>query len=125
VLTDLTATYGQAREVAEAKSALAVEAAHRESDERYRLILEGVRDYAIMAIDLDRKVTIWNAGAQQILGWQASDLIGRAFPAIWTADDEASHADDRERALCLESGRAEQERWHLRKDGTPFWSHTS
>jgi PAS domain S-box-containing protein len=124
VLTDLTATYGQAREIADAKSALAVEAAHRESDERYRLILEGVRDYAIMAIDLERKVTIWNAGAQQILGWQAADLIGRVLPAIWTAEDRASQADDRERALCLESGRAEQERWHLRKDGTPFWSHT-
>jgi PAS domain S-box-containing protein len=124
VLTDLTATYAQAREVAEAKSALAVEAAHRESDERYRLILEGVRDYAIMATDLDQNVTIWNAGAQQILGWQATELIGRTFPAIWTEGDKVSQADDRERRLCLEQGRAEEERWHLRKDGTSFWSHT-
>jgi PAS domain S-box-containing protein len=124
VLTDLTSTYAQAREVADAKSALAVEAAHRESDERYRLILEGASDYAIMATDLDQKVTIWNAGAQQILGWKATELIGRAFPAIWTDADLASAADDRERRLCLESGRAEEERWHLRKDGAPFWSHT-
>ncbi|HEY8571490.1 sensor histidine kinase [Phenylobacterium sp.] len=124
VLTDLTATYAQAREVADARSVLAVEAAHRESDERYRLILEGASDYAIMATDLDEKVTIWNAGAQQILGWPASELIGRAFPAIWTVEDIAAGADERERALCLESGRAEEERWHLRKDGASFWSHT-
>ena len=124
VLTDLTATYAQAREVAEAKSALAVEAAQRESDERYRLILEGVRDYAIMATDLQQNVTIWNAGAQQILGWQATELIGRTFPAIWSQEDQALKADDRERALCLQDGRTEEERWHLRKDGTAFWSHT-
>jgi PAS domain S-box-containing protein len=124
VLTDLTSTYAQAREMAEAKSALAVEAAHRESDERYRLILEGASDYAIMATDLDQKVTIWNAGAQQILGWQATELIGRPFPAIWTADDLASRAEDRERTLCLENGRTEEERWHVRKDGARFWCHT-
>lgn len=124
LLTDLTSTYAHAREIAEAKSALAVEAAHRESDERYRLILEGASDYAIMATDLDQKVTIWNAGAQQILGWAATELIGQAFPAIWTAEDLASRADDQERTLCLERGRADEERWHLRKDGSAFWSHT-
>ena len=124
VLTDLTATYEQAREIAEAKSVLAVEAAHRESDERYRLILEGASDYAIMATDLDEKVTIWNAGAQKILGWPASELIGRPFPAIWTADDLASGADRHERELCMASGRTNLERWHLRKDGTPFWADT-
>nr|QQZ50069.1 PAS domain S-box protein [Phenylobacterium glaciei] len=124
VLTDLTSTYSQAREIAEAKSALAVEAAHRESDERYRLILEGASDYAIMATDLDERVTIWNAGARQILGWDATELIGRRFPAIWTPDDRAAGADDHERAHCLASGRSEVERWHLRKDGEPFWAHT-
>jgi PAS domain S-box-containing protein len=124
VLTDLTSTYAQAREVAEAKSALAVEAAHRESDERYRLILEGVTDYAIMATDLNDEVTIWNAGAQQILGWQASELIGRALPPIWTDLDLASEARQREQANCLASGRSDGERWHRRKDGTAFWAHT-
>jgi PAS domain S-box-containing protein len=124
VLTDLTATYDQAREVAEAKSVLAVEAAHRESDERYRLILEGATDYAIMATDLDDKVTIWNAGAQQILGWPATDLIGRAFPEIWTVGDRTAKAEDDERSQCLANGRSEEERWHLRKDGTRFWAHT-
>ncbi|CAN5538174.1 hypothetical protein BH10PSE5_BH10PSE5_26520 [soil metagenome] len=123
VLTDLTATYSQAREIAEAKSALAVEAAHRESDERYRLILESATDYAIMATDRDGRVTIWNAGAQQILGWRATELIGRPFPAIWTPEDLAAGADDQQRTECLERGRAEDERWRLRKDGTRFWSH--
>jgi len=123
VLTDLTATYAQAREIADARSALAVEAAHRESDERYRLILEGATDYAIMATDLDRNVTIWNAGAQQILGWHATELIGRPFPPIWPADEVAAGAPDRQRKLCLESGRVDEECWHIRKDGTPFWSH--
>lgn len=123
VLTDLTATYAQAREIADARSALAVEAAHRESDERYRLILESATDYAIMATDLDRKVTIWNAGAQQILGWHASELIGQPFPPIWPAEEIAAGTPDRQRRLCLERGRVDEERWHVRKDGTPFWSH--
>jgi PAS domain S-box-containing protein len=124
VLTDLTATYAQAREIAEAKSILAVEAAHRESDERYRLILEGASDYAIMATDLDQKVTIWNSGAQRMLGWAANELIGRPFPPIWTESDLAARADHAQRARCLENGRSEEERWQLRKDGTPFWAHT-
>lgn len=124
VLTDLTPTYAQAREIADAKSALAVEAAHRESEERYRLILEGATDYAIMATDLEQNVTIWNAGAQQILGWSAAELIGLPFPPIWPAEELASGADDRERTLCLTKGRVDEERWHLRKDGAPFWSHT-
>ena len=123
VLTDLTATYDQAREIADARSALAVEAAYRESEERYRLILESATDYAIMATDLDRTVTIWNTGAQKILGWAAAELIGRPFPSIWPEEDIAAGAADRQRRLCLETGRVDEERWHVRKDGTPFWSH--
>jgi PAS domain S-box-containing protein len=124
VLTDLTSTYEQAREVAETKSVLAVQAARREIDERYRLILEGVTDYAIVATDLDQKVTIWNSGAQDILGWQASELIGGPLPMIWTADAAAAGSADEERARCLASGRVEEERWHCRKDGAPFWAHS-
>jgi PAS domain S-box-containing protein len=123
VLTDLTATYAQAREAAEAKSVLAVQAARRESDERYRLILEGVTDYAIMATDLDQNVTIWNSGAQAILGWQASEVIGRPLPVIWTAEDLAAGSADGEKARCLVQGRVEEERWRRRKDGTAFWAH--
>ena len=124
VLTDLTSTYSQARDVAEARSILAVQAARRESDERYRLILEGVTDYAIMATDLNQNVTIWNSGAQAMLGWLTSELIGEPFPMIWTEEDLADRSADREQARCLEAGRAEEERWHRRKCGDAFWAHS-
>jgi PAS domain S-box-containing protein len=124
VVTDLTSTYAQARDVAEAKSIAAVQAARRESDERYRLILEGVTDYAIVATDLEHKVTIWNSGAQDILGWRTTELVGQPFPLIWTPEDQAAGSPQGENVRCLATGRVEEERWHCRKGGERFWAHS-
>ncbi|HEX5866775.1 MAG TPA: PAS domain S-box protein, partial [Beijerinckiaceae bacterium] len=99
------------------------EAALRESEERYRLILESATDYAIIATDLDEKVTTWNTGAARILGWQDDEILGRPVPLIWTHEDRASGVPEAEIANALAAGRAQDERWHLRKDGSRFWAN--
>jgi PAS domain S-box-containing protein len=119
VITDLTQTLAAVRDVAEARAKLAIEAARHESDERYRLILESTTDYAIMAIDLLGRVTIWNSGAQRMLGWSVDEAVGKPMPGLLPTEDEG--AADSESALLRKHGRAELERWQARKDGSQFW----
>lgn len=121
VVTDLTAANALAREISDSRSRLAVEKANREVDERYRLILESATDVAIMSTDFAGQVTIWSAGAQGILGWTADEVIGGPIPAIWSREDRRSGAPEQEVATALKNGRAEAERWHLRRDGSRFW----
>ena len=99
------------------------EAALRESEERYRLILESATDYAIIATNLDGEVTTWNTGAARILGWQDDEILGRPVPVIWTPEDRVSGVPEAEMATALAKGRAQDERWHLRKDGSRFWAN--
>ena len=123
VVTDLTEAHALAREISDARSRLAVEAAGREIDERYRLILESATDFAILSTDFEGLVTIWNAGARNILGWTAEEVIGGPTPTIWSREDRAAGAPQQEMATALQKGRAEAERWHLRKDGSRFWAN--
>jgi PAS domain S-box-containing protein len=96
-------------------------AALRERDERLHLILDSAADYAIFTADLNRRVTSWNAGAERVLGWAEDEIVGRSMDVIFTPEDRASGRPEREAAIALAEGRAENERWHLRKDGTRFW----
>lgn len=123
VVTDLTDTRAQADELADTQERLAQAVARRMSDERYRLILESATDYAIISTDLDGCVTIWNTGACNILGWSAEDIVGRALPMIWTPEDRAAGEPEAEMSQALARGRAEDERFHLRKDGSRFWAN--
>ncbi len=93
----------------------------RESEERLRLIVENARDYAIFSLDLDRRITTWNSGAQGILGYTQEEALGQSGDIIFTPEDRAVGADEREAATALAEGRAADERWHLRKDGSRFW----
>lgn len=97
------------------------ETALRESEERLRLILENVREYAIFSLDLDRRITSWNSGAQAILGYASEEIIGESGDIIFTPEDRAHGAPESEMATALAEGRAADERWHLRKDGSRFW----
>jgi two-component system CheB/CheR fusion protein len=97
------------------------ERALSESEERLRLIVENARDYAIFSMDLQRRVTAWNSGAQQILGYSAEEILGRSADIIFVEEDRARGACERETETALRAGRAADERWHLRKDGTRFW----
>ena len=110
----------------EGGSAASVGAAGRESEalraseERLRLILGSATDYAIFTTDLDRRVTTWNEGARRLLGW-GEEMVGRSADCMFTPEDRAMGAPEREAAKALSEGRAENERWHLRKNGTRFW----
>lgn len=85
------------------------------------LVLENAADFAIITIDLDGVIMSWNGPAEHIMGWSASEAIGRTACMIFTPEDEAAGACTREMTVARADGRATDERWHLRKDGTRFW----
>lgn len=101
---------------------VASRAALRRSEERLRLVLDSASDYAIFATDPDRRVVTWNAGAERLLGWAEGEVVGRSADVIFTPEDREGGAPAAEAARALAEGRAENERWHVRKDGTRFWA---
>lgn len=98
------------------------EAALRESESQFRLIVESAKDYAIFAMDLQGYITKWNSGAERLLGYTEAEAIGRLAHLIFTPEDNAQGRADYEMQTALVQGRAEDERWHLRKDGSRFWA---
>ncbi len=97
------------------------EAAAREHDERFRLIVESARDYAIFTFDTARLVTSWNTGAEVITGFTAADIIGRPIDLIYTAEDRKHGVSIEEVRQAHAVGHFYNERWHVRKDGSRFW----
>lgn len=136
-----TATVGHEREIAHARSALALEQARTNglgqklaeltasyavllaSETRYRLAIESARDYAIFTIDLTGRITGWNLGAQNLMGWTEPEVIGAPANLIFTPEDDREAVAETEMRLAVTEGRAEDDRWHLRKDGTRFWAN--
>ena len=102
----------------------AVQAA-RESEERLRLVIENAREYAIFALDPDRRITSWNSGAQRLLGYSENEVIGQLGDIIFTPEDRAAGAPEHEAAVAFAEGRSADERWHVRKDGSRFWGSGS
>jgi PAS domain S-box-containing protein len=86
------------------------------------LVIDSARDYAIFTMDAAGKVTTWNSGAERILGYTAEQIIGRSGDVIFTPEDQAAGAPEEERTRAIASGRAEDERWHMRQNGSRFWS---
>ncbi|MET7245242.1 MHYT domain-containing protein [Methylobacterium sp. EM32] len=97
-------------------------AALRASEERYRLLLQSVTDYAIFMLDRDGVVANWNSGARRIKGYEAGEIVGRHFSCFYTAEDRAAGVPARALATAAESGKFEAEGWRLRRDGTRFWA---
>jgi PAS domain S-box-containing protein len=94
----------------------------RASEERFRLVIERVRDYGIFALDPKGIVTSWNLGAERIKGWRAEDILGRHFSSFYPPETrEYLPAQMLERART--SGSAEDEGWRIRKDGSRFWAN--
>lgn len=91
-------------------------------EDRLRLIEENVRDYAIFTLTPEGKVASWNLGAERILGYAETEVIGMEFFHIFTSEDRGLGAPQQELATAGALGRAEDERWHLRKDGSRFWA---
>lgn len=92
------------------------------SDAHYRAIVESATDFAIFTTDLNGRVTTWNPGAEKLLAWPAADAIGEHACMIFTPEDRARGACEKEMERAAQTGRAEDERWHLRKDASRFWS---
>ena len=99
------------------------ERALRNSERRLRLIVENAHEFAILMLDIAGDVTAWSTGAEQIFGWTEAEMLGRPGAGIFTAADRESGSPEREMRTALKHGRAMDERWHVRKDGSPFWAN--
>jgi two-component system, chemotaxis family, CheB/CheR fusion protein len=93
----------------------------RESEERLRLLIDSVRDYAIFTIDPDGVIASWNAGAQRMFSYDSGEAIGQAFGILFTPEDRAAGVPAQELAVARAQGRADDERWHVRKDGSRIY----
>jgi PAS domain S-box-containing protein len=93
------------------------------SEERFRLLVQTVRDYAIFMLSPSGTVVSWNEGAQSIKGYAASEIIGRHFSAFYPPEDLANGKPAFELRVAGREGRFEDEGWRLRKDGTRFWAN--
>jgi PAS domain S-box-containing protein len=98
------------------------EQALRRSEERFRLLVQGVTDYAIYMLDPEGMVSSWNAGAERFKGYRADEIIGEHFSRFYPDEDRAAGVPQRALATATEEGRFEAEGWRVRKDGTRFWA---
>jgi PAS domain S-box-containing protein len=87
-----------------------------------RALVESATDYAIISLDLTGRVTSWNAGARNILGWEEHEAIGRYTDFLFTPEDKEAGQPRSEIRNAIAYGRAEDERWHVKKDGSRFWA---
>jgi PAS domain S-box-containing protein len=101
-----------------------VERALRESEERFRMLLEGVKDYAIFMLDPAGRVSSWNAGADWIHGYQASEIVGRHFSCLYARESTDSDKTEAFLKLAATEGRFEAEGWQVRKGEMRFWANT-
>src|SRR5689334_15522689 len=88
------------------------------SEERYRLIVEQARDYAIFTTDADGIITSWSPGAEAVFGWSPEEIVGQSLDTTFVAEDRAVGVPGAERALAADSGSSPDVRWHQRRDGS-------
>ena len=93
-----------------------------QSEERFRLLVEGVVDYAIFMLDPDGMVSSWNAGAQRIKGYRPDEIIGKHFSRFYLAEEVDAGLPWEELAVARSEGRVEAEGWRVKKDGSRFWA---
>lgn len=93
------------------------------AEERLRLIVDSALEHAIIAMDLERRVTNWNPGAEQILGFTRQEMLGQTADVIFTPEDLAAGQPEKEKEEALTKGRANDNRWTQRKDGSRFWAN--
>jgi PAS domain S-box-containing protein len=94
----------------------------RRSEERFRLLIERVQDYAIFMLDREGLITSWNVGAERIKGYAAEEAIGRHFSVFYPPEDIAAGKPQENLRRAVEEGRVEDEGWRVRRDGSRFWA---
>ena len=95
----------------------------RQSEERLRLMIENVQDYAIFMLDPSGHIATWNLGAERIKGYKAAEIMGQHFSVFYSSEDVASGKPARELEIAVREGRVEDEGWRVRKDRTQFWAN--
>jgi PAS domain S-box-containing protein len=95
----------------------------KRSEEQFRLLVQGVIDYAIYMLDIEGRVSSWNLGAQRIKGYLPHEIIGQHFSLFYTDEDRKEGEPPYALEMAARDGRLEREGWRVRKDGTRFWAH--
>lgn len=94
----------------------------RETEQRFRVLVEGIKDYAIIGLDPDGVVSTWNPGAERIKGYAAAEIVGQHFSRFYTKSDVANDKPGELLQCAVRQGVVEQEGWRVRKDGSQFWA---
>jgi PAS domain S-box-containing protein len=95
----------------------------RESERRFRLLVEAVQDYAIFMLDASGHITSWNVGAERLKGYKATEILGQHFSRFYPQEDVAAAKPQRELVIASTEGRVEDEGWRVRKGGSQFWAN--
>ena len=95
----------------------------RDSEERFRLLIEGVRDYAIFMLDQNGIIVSWNEGARRIHGYESAEILGKHFSLFYSRDEQESGESKRALEAAVRDDGYEAEGWRVRKDGTSFWAN--
>jgi formate hydrogenlyase transcriptional activator len=100
-----------------------IEKALQKSEEGFRLLVEGVKDYAIFMLDSAGRVVSWNSGAERIKGYRAAEIVGEHFSRLYPHEDIQTGKPGRELEIAASRGRLEDEGWRVRQDGSRFWAN--
>ncbi|HEU4345829.1 MAG TPA: response regulator [Candidatus Binatia bacterium] len=95
----------------------------RQTEERFRLVVESLQDYAVFMIDHDGRISTWNRGAERIGGWSQQEVIGKLFGKFYLTEDQERGSPALALREAAAAGRYEEEGWHARKDGSRFWAN--
>jgi len=95
----------------------------RDSEERLRLLIEGVQEYAIFQLDLSGNVVTWNAGAQRLKGYDSTEIVGKHFSVFYPQEDLSNDRPREILARAAQFGQTKDEGWRIRKDGSRFWAN--
>ena len=99
------------------------EQAVREKEERFRLLIQGVQEYAIFNLDPHGYVVTWNMGAERLKGYRTEEIVGKHFSEFYLPEDRRSGRPEQKLKEAVQHGHSEDEGWRLRKDGSRFWAH--
>ena len=115
-----TLSLAMVRDITERKR---IETALQKSEESFRVLVDGVNDYAIFMLDPSGRVVTWNSGAERIKGYRAAEIVGQHFSWFYSPEDIESGKPKNELKIAASQGRLEDEGWRVRKDGSRFWAN--